>query len=85
MKIELTVCNVCSDPARATKSYRVSNGGRSTVVDLCEEHGAQLEAWLGEPAPVRVPAKAQPVKSSRRRTPHMTMAEIEQAKASQRA
>lgn len=53
MKIEVTVCNICQDPARPTRVYEVRRSGRVGEVDLCEEHGLPLEDALGPEAPRR--------------------------------
>ncbi|MEU8327297.1 hypothetical protein [Micromonospora sp. NPDC048839] len=43
MKISLVVCNVCQDPKKPTRQYRVASEGRSMVADLCKEDGAPIE------------------------------------------
>lgn len=85
---EFTVCNVCEDVTRGTKEYKLAQGGRETVVDLCEEHSEPLERFLPTRASVtqrrvqRRPTKST-TRTTRRRTPIMTMAEIEATKATQ--
>lgn len=95
MRIEVTVCNVCKDPARQpTAGYRVErHDGRSGEVDLCAQHAEPLEALLPpwpqgaatRKAAKKVAAKKAGTGGRLRKTKMMTMEEIERAKAAQKS
>lgn len=95
MKIEVTVCDKCKDATRATKHYTVACDGLEGETDRCEEHGAPLAAVLVPGAeettgsravatPRKVIRPAKKTSTPRRRTPMMSLEEIERAKASQK-
>ncbi|WP_329793895.1 hypothetical protein V1227_18990 [Lentzea sp. DG1S-22] len=48
MRVTVTVCDVCEDAERETRSWQIRNvsGGVAGNVDLCEEHEAPLAALL---------------------------------------
>lgn len=65
MEITVTVCDRCADPTRPTTGYTVTaSDGRSGTVDLCDEHGAELEAIVGPPRSA-APKKAAPRAASK--------------------
>lgn len=84
VKLELTVCNVCQDPTRRTKRYKVTGERREVEPDLCQEHAGFLEELLGQ-RPPKPRAKRATTRGPRRTksngTPIMTMKEIEAQKA----
>lgn len=91
MKLEMTVCNVCQDPTRKTKRYKVSGERGEVEPDLCQQHGAFLEDLLAQRTPRsrrKTTTAAVTGRSPRRTksngTPMMTMAEIEAQKATAR-
>ncbi|MCG8926663.1 hypothetical protein [Lentzea sp. CC55] len=52
MRITVTVCDICQDADRETRTWQLRNVGEGTAgnVDLCEEHEQPLVALL-EKAP----------------------------------
>jgi hypothetical protein len=41
-----SVCDVCQNPRRKVKTFRVGWDGQNVRVDLCREHGEPLEQML---------------------------------------
>lgn len=81
MKVTLTVCDVCRDPALPATTYQVASNGRSAETDRCEAHGKPLEQVFDTPeTPSPMTASAAPAKRRRGRTPVTTMEEIEARK-----
>jgi hypothetical protein len=45
-KLILNVCDTCNDKDKPVKNYRIVSEGRTKDTDLCEEHGAPIEAFM---------------------------------------
>ncbi|MCX2949949.1 hypothetical protein [Lentzea sp. NEAU-D7] len=50
MRVTVTVCDVCEDAERETRSWQIRDvsGGVTGNVDLCEEHEQPLAALLAK-------------------------------------
>lgn len=82
MKLNLVVCDVCKDPTRSVKAWRLSREGESRVKELCEEHEAVLvKLWDGVGEATDLPSTATPRKRARRGIRVTTPEEIEASKA----
>jgi len=44
--IEVTVCDVCRNPDRGSTQFHITEGDRTSTVDLCDEHAAPMRGLL---------------------------------------
>lgn len=82
MKVTLTVCDICKNQDRPTKSYRLVTPERTTNTELCSEHAEPVELVVEQVL------KDRPKASTRTRRPSQTrvttMEEIEAQKSAQK-
>lgn len=85
-KTLVTVCDVCKQVGKATRSYTISRDSTKAHVDLCADDGEELEliierALVDKPAPVkRTPRATTPSGSGKGRLKVTSLAEIEKLK-----
>lgn len=46
VQVSIRVCDVCGDPKRQTRPYKITQGNREVFTDLCENDSAMLEHLL---------------------------------------
>lgn len=82
MRVSITVCDICGDPALPTTRWSIKPaGGRSKPVDLCEKDAKPLKDLYSKTSGVSVNASRRGRPAST--TPVMTLEEIEATKVAQ--
>lgn len=76
VKIEVTVCDLCLEPGKATAHYEIRVDGGKHMLDLCDEHAAPILDLVKEVGKAQA-AKRASARPSRRSARVMTMEEIE--------
>lgn len=72
-KINLTICDICSDRSKDAAPYTIKTEEGSVSADLCEDDAKPIESVLAQ-------IKSRPVVRRPGRVPVATMEEIEKLK-----